>query len=189
MGWIILILGVALWWAAHLFKYVAPQRRAAMGAKGKGPLALMLLASIVLMVLGYRATPMPGDGNAILWFSAPWMFHLNNLLMLVAIFLMTPAAKKGRLVNGMRHPMLAGFKLWAAAHLLVNGDLASIILFGGLMAWGVVAMIKINRAEPNWQSPPAGSFAMDAAFLAASIVLMGVITMIHGLLGPSPFGG
>jgi hypothetical protein len=84
--------------------------------------------------------------------------------------------------------MLGGFKLWAFAHLLVNGDLASIILFGGLLAWAVVEVIVINKSEPDCTPGEPGTYGMDAMFFVASIVLLGVIGYIHGLVGPSPFG-
>lgn len=183
MFWILLILGVALWWAAHLFKRVAPDRRQAMGDKGRGPIALAIVASIVLMVIGFR-----GTGFITVWTPPSYMVHINNLLVLIAIYMMSPAPKRGKLLAGMRHPMLMGFALWALAHLLVNGDLASILMFGGLFAWAVVTPGLINRAEPDWTpQQTGGTLAKDAMFLAASVVLMGIIGMIHNFLGYWPF--
>ncbi|WP_264210946.1 NnrU family protein [Leisingera thetidis] len=180
----LLILGLLLWWGGHLFKRLAPEARAAMGNAGRGAVALVLAAGVVLMVLGYRSTEFIH-----VWAPPSFMVHINNLMVLIAIWMMSPAPKKGALLNGMRHPMLAGFKLWAAAHLLVNGDLASILLFGGLLAWAVAEVIVINRSEPQWQPGPKGTLAKDAMFFAASIVLLGVIGYVHGMIGPSPFPG
>lgn len=180
----LLILGLLLWWGGHLFKRLAPDMRASMGNAGRGVVALVLVAGIVLMVLGYR-----GMEFIHVWAPPSFMVHINNLLVLIAIYMMSPAPKKGALLNGMRHPMLGGFKLWAAAHLLVNGDLASIILFGGLLAWAVVEVIVINRSEPEWQPGPKGTIAKDGMFFLASIVLLAVIGYVHGLIGPSPFPG
>ncbi|MEY8830216.1 NnrU family protein [Sedimentitalea sp. XS_ASV28] len=182
MGWSLLILGLALWWGAHLFKRVRPDQRAAMGNAGKGAIALALLISIVLMVIGFRATP-----YIAVWTPPGFMIHINNTLMVFAFWLASPAGQKGLILNKVRHPMLAGFKLWAFAHLLVNGDLASIVLFGGLLAWAVVEVIVINRAEPEWTPPAPGTLAKDAMFFAISVVLLGVIGMIHGWLGYWPF--
>ena len=184
MGFGLLILGVALWWAAHLFKRVMPAQRAAMGNAGRGVVALALVASIVLMVIGYRATDF-----IYVWAPPSFMVHINNLLVLIAIWMMSPAGQKGLLLNKVRHPMLAGFKAWALAHLLVNGDLASIVLFGGLLAWAVVEVIVINKSEPDWTPGKPGTLAKDAMFFVASIVLLAVIGYVHGLLGPSPFPG
>lgn len=183
MAWLLLILGVALWAGAHLFKRVAPARRAEMGDKGRGLVAMAIFASIVLMVIGYRWVEDPQ-----VWFPPYFFIHINNLLILIAIFLMSPAPKKGRLVSGMRHPMLTGFGLWAFAHLLVNGNLAAIILFGGLLAWAIVEQIIINRAEPDWTAPAPGEIKYDAMFAAGSVVLLAVIGYIHFWLGVWPFG-
>ncbi|MFV0361312.1 NnrU family protein, partial [Tropicimonas sp.] len=125
MGWLILILGIALWWGAHLFRRAMPDARARLGDGGRGAVAIALVVSIVLMVIGFRATPFVE-----VWNPPAFLRHVNNLLALIAIFMMSPAPKRGRLLNRMRHPMLTGFGLWAFAHLLTNGDLASIILFG-----------------------------------------------------------
>ena len=183
MSWLLLILGVALWWGAHLFKRVAPDLRARMGDPAKGAVAVALVAAIVLMVFGYRGTEFIN-----VWYPPAFMVHINNLLMLIALFLFSPAAKRGRVIYGMRHPMLTGFKLWAVAHLLVNGDLASIVMFGGLLAWAVVEVIVINRSEPGWQKPTEpGTIGKDVMFFAGSIVLLAVIGYIHNWLGVWPF--
>ncbi|MFO7920237.1 MAG: NnrU family protein [Nioella sp.] len=183
MHFTLMILGIALWAGAHLFKRIAPDARAAMGDKGKGIVALLIVASIVLMVIGYRGAP-----GIFVWFPPSWGVHVNNLLILIAIFMMSPAPRKGRLLNTWRHPMLTGFGLWAVAHLLVNGDLASIVLFGGLFFWALIEMIAINRAEPRWQPDAPGTWAKDGMFAVASVILLAVIGYIHAWLGYWPFG-
>ncbi|AUC52475.1 hypothetical protein CDO87_04385 [Sagittula sp. P11] len=180
---LILILGVALWWAAHLFKRIAPGVREPMGDKGKGVVALALVVSILLMIFGYRMA----DG-AFFWGRHPATVGINNLIMLFALYLTSPGPKKGALLYKMRHPMLTGFLLWTLAHLLVNGDVPSFVLFGGLGLWAIVEMIVINRAEPGWVAPAKGSIAKDAMFLAISLVLLVVIGYVHGLIGPPAFG-
>lgn len=180
----ILILGLALWVLAHTFKRLMPAARANLGNRGKGLVAIALVISVVVMVIGYRAAP-----TVDLWIPPAWTVHVNNVLVLIAIFLMSPAPRKGKLFNGMRHPMLAGFRAWAFAHLLVNGDLASAVLFGGLFVWALVEVAIINRAEPDWQPEPGGTIAKDGMFLAVSLILMAVIGYIHGWLGPWPFPG
>lgn len=180
----LLVLGILLWWGGHMFKRLAPDARASLGDKGKGITALTIVAGIVLMVIGYRATDF-----IYVWAPPSFMVHINNLLVLIAIYMMSPAPKKGALLSGMRHPMLTGFALWAIAHLLVNGDLASIVLFGGMLLYVPVQMMLINRAEPQWTPGPKGSIAKDGMFFVASIVLLAVIGYIHGLIGPTPFPG
>ena len=180
----LLVLGVALWWVAHLFKRIAPDARARMGEGGKGAVAVGVVLAVVLMVLGYR-----GSETIFVWAPPAWTIHLNNLLVLIALYMMSPAPKKGRLLNRMRHPMLTGFAAWAVAHLLVNGDLASILLFGGLLAWALVEMAVINRAEPGWRPGARGSLIKDVMFIFASVILLAVIGYIHAWLGYWPFPG
>ncbi|CUK05932.1 putative membrane protein [Shimia thalassica] len=179
---ILLVLGVLLWAGAHFFKRLMPDARAKMGDAGKGAVTVALVISIVLMVIGYRSAEVID-----LWIAPGWMVHVNNFLVLVAIFMMSPAPKKGKTLNGMRHPMLAGFRAWAFAHILVNGDVASLILFGGLFVWALLEVVIINKSEPEWTPGPAGSYAKDGMFLVASLVLMAVIGYIHYWVGPWPY--
>lgn len=180
---LLLILGVALWWLAHLFKRIAPDMRAGLGEKGKGLVALALAVSIVMMIFGYQMA----DG-AFFWGRSPATVGINNLIMIFALYLTSPGPSKGALLYRMRHPMLTGFALWAVAHLLVNGDVESFILFGGLGVWALVEMAVINRAEPDWTPPEKGSIGKDAMFLAISVGLLAVIGFVHTWLGAATFG-
>ncbi len=180
---LLLILGVLLWAAAHFFKRAAPERRARMGDPAKGMVAGALVVAVLLMIFGYRMA----DG-AFYWGRHPATVGINNLLMIAALYFTSPGPKKGALFYRMRHPMLTGFLLWCVAHLLVNGDVPSFVLWGGLGAWAVAEMIVINRAEPEWTPPAKGSIAKDAMFLVASLVLLGVIGLIHTWLGYPTFG-
>lgn len=180
---IFLIFGVALWWAAHLFKRIAPDARARMGDKAKGPVALALILSIILMVVGYKMA----DG-AVFWGRNPALVGINNLLMLFGFYLFAASGMKTRITRKIRHPQLIGFKAWAVAHLLVNGDVASLILFGGLLAWAVVEVIVINRAAPAWTPPPAPPVSKEIMAAVGTLAVFGVVAMIHLWLGYNPFG-
>jgi uncharacterized membrane protein len=114
--------------------------------------------------------------------------HLNNLLMLLAVFVIDARYFNSFVRHRLRHPMLTGVKIWALAHLLVNGDLASIVLFGGMLGWAVVAMIGSNRRDGEWQRPPAGDRAGLIKHVVFAAVIFAVIIGIHGpLLGVYPF--
>lgn len=180
----LVILGVLLWVAAHFFKRVAPEARARLGGNGKAIIAGVLFLSILLMIFGYRGA------DFIEVYSPPsWGLHLNNLLMVVAVILMGLGKSKSRLNGLTRHPMLVGVKVWAIAHLLVNGDLASIILFGGLFVWAILQIILINRAEPVWTKPKIGNLAGDMMLLVISVAVFTVLVTVHYLLGYPVFPG
>src|SRR6056297_2483835 len=123
----LLILGLLLWTVAHWFKRLMPAQRAAMGEPGKGVAALAIVAAVVLMVIGYR-----GADFVHVWAPPAFMVHISNLLMLLALWVFGSSAAKGAKAwpaYRIRHPQLTAVKIWALAHLLVNGDLASIVLF------------------------------------------------------------
>ena len=183
MGYLILIAGVALWAGAHLFKRLAPQRRAAMGDSGKALVALALLLALVLMVLGYRWA-----GPAALWQPPAFLRHLNNLLMLLAVYLFAASVLKTRITRVIRHPQLTAVKTWAVAHLLVNGTLAGLILFGGLLAWAVVAVILINRSARDWHRPRPASMPIEGGAVIAALAGLWLIGTIHNWLGVWPYG-
>jgi uncharacterized membrane protein len=183
MSFPLLILGLGLWTAAHLFKRLAPGARRKLGNAGKALVTVAILAGLVLMVIGYR-----GADYIHVWSPMPWLTHLNNLLMLFAIFLFGMSATTGRLRGRLRHPMLGSVKVWALAHLLVNGDLASIVLFGGLLAWAVVEVIVINRAGPWIDRPKPGDAKGDIKLVVITLVAYGAISGIHVWLGVWPFG-
>lgn len=180
---LILILGVLLWAFAHFFKRLAPGWRAEAGDRAKGLVALALVLAVLMMIFGYRVSD-----STFYWGRHPATVGINNLLMVAALYFTSPGPKKGALFYRMRHPMLTGFLLWTIAHLLVNGDTTSFILFGGLGLWAVTEMIIINRAEPDWTPPAKGSIAKDGMFLAISLVLLGAIGWVHTWLGYPTFG-
>ncbi len=180
---VLLIAGLLLWTGAHFFKRAAPGPRARLGDPGKGLVALALVLSVVLMVLGYRAAPYID-----VWYPPVWLKHLNNLLMLLAFALFGNGAAKGTLSGRIRHPQLTALKIWAVAHLLVNGDLASILLFGGLLAWAVAEVIVINRSQA-WDRPTDVSVKGDLKALAIGVVLYAVAASIHIWANVNPFGG
>lgn len=178
-----LILGLLLWTAAHLFKRLAPGPRLALGDRGIGVVAVLVLASVALMVVGYRAAEFVP-----VWDPPPFLRHLNNLLVLFAFYLYAASGMKTRITRMIRHPQLTAVKVWAVAHLLVNGDVASVVLFGGLLAWAVAEVIVINRAVPRPPLNPVPSAGKEVGALVGAVLVTGVVGLIHGWVGPNPFG-
>ncbi|EPX81584.1 NnrU family protein [Litoreibacter arenae] len=187
----LLIIGVLLWAFAHWMKRLVPDMRKAMqdrmGDASKGAIAALLVLSIVLMVIGYRSAEFIP-----VWYPPSFAGHINNLLMLLAFYVFgASAAKPAKVWLGtkIRHPQLTAVKIWAFAHLLSNGDLASIILFGGMLAWAVISVIMINRSEGPWTPPPQAPVKKEIVLVVVTLVLFSVTAGIHAWLGVNPFGG
>ncbi|MDB6178489.1 NnrU family protein [Paracoccus sp. Z330] len=180
---LILILGLALWWGAHLFKRFSPEKRAALGDKGPRMVAIALAISVLLMIWGYKVADGP-----VWWGRSAALVGLNNLLVLAGFYMFAASGMKTRATAVIRNPQLVGFSLWSLGHLVVNGDLASFILFGGLLAWAQVEILVLNRLP--W-TPPEGPFATRKEVMAAAgaIIVTVVVGLIHGIVGPWPFGG
>ena len=177
----LLIIGIILWSLAHWFKRLAPDARSRLGNAGKGIVTVGILAGLVCMIFGYRAA----DFIAV-WNPPAFMTYINNLLKLVAFFVFGTSATTGRLRGWTRHPMLLSVKIWALAHLLVNGDLASIILFGSMLGWAEASVILINRADPDWTRPEPGEAKKDVLLVVITLVTFTVAVGIHTWLGVSP---
>ena len=184
-GLSLLIVGVALWAASHLFKRLAPGPRGAMeDGTAKLVVTVMSVVALILMVLGYRwaeiipvYSPMAGMG------------HLTDLLMLIAFVIFGAGMSKGVLWTKIRHPMLTGVIVWSVAHLLVNGDLASLILFGGMGLWAILSMLLINAQAGAWVRPAAGAARRDLALVAIAAVMYALVAGVHIWLGHNPFVG
>ena len=143
----VLILGLVVFLGTHLFTTVRGTRAALVGRIGEGPYkaiySLLSLAGLVLIGIGfgrYRA-----DGWIDVWYPPVWTRHLALLLVWAAFLCVVAAYVPGRIKRALKHPMLAGVKIWALSHLLSNGDLGSILLFGSILAWAVIARISVKR--------------------------------------------
>ena len=179
---ILMVLGLLLWSGAHLFRRLAPDARARMGDPGKGVVAVLSLIAVVLMVIGYR-----GWDSAQVWFPPNGLTHLNNLLVLLAVYLFAASGMKTAATRFVRHPQLIAVLLWAVGHLLVNGDLASIVLFGGLALWALISILLINR-DTVWVRNPPSTTGKEIGAIIGTVVVTGVIGYLHTFFGLLPFG-
>jgi uncharacterized membrane protein len=145
----ILILGLIVFIGAHAFTMAREPRARAIARLGEGPYkglySLVSLIGLVLIIWGfgeYRA-----GGYTQVWNPLVWTRHLAVLLVWPAFVAFVAAYLPGRIRRTLNHPMLAGLKIWALAHLLANGDLGSMLLFGALLAWAVAARISTKRRD------------------------------------------
>jgi uncharacterized membrane protein len=155
MGLLVMILGLILFFGVHTLTTQRKLRAQVIGSMGEGGYkigyALVSIAGIALVIWGfanYRAT-----GWINVWNPPTAFKHITVALMLPAIILVVASYIRGRIYTTLKHPMLTGTKLWAAAHLLANGDLGSIILFGSFLAWAVFDRISLKR-RPDAGAPP-----------------------------------
>jgi uncharacterized membrane protein len=170
----LLILGIVLFVGTHAFTMARGPRAAAIARLGEGPYkgiyTLLSIAGVVLIAYGfgqYRA-----NAWVEVWTPPVWTRHLSLILVWVAFILLAAAYLPGRIKAGAKHPMLAAVKIWAFAHLIANGDLGSMILFGSLLAWAVVARISVKRRKDEVRDhggPVAAPSAVRNDVLAAVI--------------------
>ncbi|MCG3266746.1 NnrU family protein [Yoonia sp. I 8.24] len=180
---IFLLLGLALWVGVHFWKRLAPTHRAKFGDRGKMVVAIGAVVGLVLMVIGYRMAQ-----GTYYWGRTPALVGINNLLMLLAFYLFAASGSKARITQYIRHPQLTAVMIWALAHLIVNGDTPSFVLFGGLLVWASSEVQLINRAQPDWTPGPAVPVKKEITALIATLVVFAVVAGVHVALGYNPFG-
>lgn len=195
MTW--LIIGLVLFLGVHSVSIVSPQGRHALaGRMGEGgyksAYALVSFVGLALIVWGYG---LARQDPVLLYTPPTGLRHLALLLMLPVFVLLFAAYLPGRIQRVAKHPMLLAVKCWALAHLLANGTLADVLLFGGFLAWAVADRISVKRraAAGLLRSPPAlpGSTANDAIALVGglAVYLLFVFWAHAWLFGVRPMGG
>ena len=145
----ILVLGLVLFLGMHAFTMVRGPRARLVARLGegayKGLYSLVSVLGIVLVAVGYGRYR--ANDWIDVWYPPVWTRHLALTLVLLAFICVAAAYLPGNLKRRLKHPMLLGVKIWATAHLLANGDLGSILLFGSVLAWAVMARISAKRRD------------------------------------------
>ncbi len=193
MGLAVLVIGLIVFIATHVFVTRRKARAALIAQIGEWPyrglFALVSIAGIVLVVWGfaqYRA-----DGSIPVWTPPSWTRHITVALVWPAIILVTAAYIPGDIKRTLKHPMLAGVKLWVVAHLISNGDLGGIILFGAILAWAVYDRISLkHRTDPGAPPIPVGGRRNDLiAIVVGTILYLALGLVFHPLfIGIPVFG-
>jgi uncharacterized membrane protein len=173
VGLLVMILGLILFFAVHALTTQRGLRARCIDAMGEGgykiAYSVVSAVGLALIIWGfarYRAT-----GWIDVWYPPTFLKHITIALMLPAVILVVASYIRGRIYATLKHPMLAGIKLWAAAHLLANGDLGSIILFGSFLAWAVFDRISLkHRTDAGGPPIPVGGAGNDAIAVAVGVI-------------------
>jgi len=183
MGLAILILGLAMFIGTHVITTRRETRARLIGRFGEGPYKIAYsVASIVgVLLIAWGFGLYRAAGYIPVWNPPAWTRHIAALLVLVAVICVVAAYSPGRIKTALKHPMLVGVKLWAFAHLISNGDLGSIILFGAILGWAVFDRISLKRRTDIGGPPiPVGGIGRDvAAVVIGTLVYLALGFWFH----------
>ena len=171
--------GLSIWIVVHLLPSLLPRQRRwlmqRLGLGYQGLFSLVILAGLGLMIYGWRhAEP------AFVYAPSPGLRPLAIGLIVIGFILLAAANFPAtRVKRVLRHPQLTGVLLWALAHLLLNGDSRSLLLFAGLALWSAVSIFSISRREGPWVRPAPGPWWHEAAIVAAGLALAALAAWFH----------
>jgi len=175
----VLIAGLLLFSVAHLFPSAMPQARNRLVEKlgfnpYRGLFSLIIIASLVLIVFGWKAASPTGV------YAAPLQAGpIVSALVFLAFVLFVASQRKTSIRRFVRHPQMAAALLWSVVHLLVNGDSRSLALFGGLGLWAIVEIVLCNRRDGAWEKPAPVTVAQDAITVAIGAAGFALIWYFH----------
>lgn len=177
---LLLIIGMVIFLAVHLIPTFVAFRKKLIAWKGEAYYKIgyscAALIGLILIIIGKgRAEYTP------IWDPPDWSYHVTQIAMLAALILFPAAYMPTNLKRYLRHPFLTGLALWSLSHLPVNGDLASMILFGGFGVFALFDMWSSNRrgAEKSVQNFP---IYWDMVLIALGVILFSIILHLHPYL-------
>jgi uncharacterized membrane protein len=193
MGLAILVAGLAAFIGAHVFVTMRAERAAVIARIGENPYKIVfaLVSLIGLFLIGYGFGQYRATGWIDIWYPPRWTYYITQILMWPASIFVVAAYIRGNIWRTLKHPMLIGVKTWAAAHLISNGDLGSILLFGSFLAWAVYDRITLkHRSDPGAPPIPAGGHRNDIiAFAVGTVLYLALGLVFHPLvIGHAVFG-
>ncbi|MEL7309913.1 MAG: NnrU family protein [Pseudomonadota bacterium] len=188
----LLIAGLVLFLGMHSISIFAGGSRDQLAAKF-GPLgwravySVISIVGFVLIIKGYAASRLD---PTVLWYPPRWTGHITAVLMLPVFVFLLAAYLPGRIKDTLKHPMLVATKIWALAHLIANGTLADVLLFGGFLAWAVADRISLKRRTPRATVTLPKTGANDVIAVIGGLAIYGVfVVYLHrALIGVAPFG-
>ncbi|MEE4300476.1 MAG: NnrU family protein [Pseudomonadales bacterium] len=188
---LLLVLGLVLFLGVHSVSIFAEPFRNRLAEQNeiawKAGYGVVSLVGIVLICKGYAAARMD---PVWLWSPPAFLSHLVALLMLPMFVFFIASYLPGKISDTLKHPQLVAVKLWAASHLLVNGTLADVLLFGSFLAWAVADRISLKRRTPRplQTAPRSGANDFIAIGIGLALYLLFVFWAHRALIGVAPFG-
>ena len=184
----LMLLGLLVFLGAHVFTTMRVARAGVVARIGEGPYkGLYSLVSIAgVIMIGYGFAVWRAEGSPQLWYPPLWTKHLAILLMLFASICVVAAYPPTHIRVWLKHPMLVGVKIWALAHLIANGDLGGMLLFGAFLAWAVYDRIAVKR-RGDLGAPRGSSFtpADGINLVVGTIAYIAMIFLHPYLIGVS----
>jgi len=186
---ILLLLGLILFFGSHSISIVAPMWRDRavlhMGEyKWKTMYSLVSAAGIALLLIGYGRVR---HLSPVLYLSPSWMREVVFVLMLPVFPLLLATYLPGHIRIVTKHPMLAAVKLWATAHLLVNGSLADVLLFGSFLLWAIIDRIAVKRrtVTPRTRRAPSALYDVIAVTVGLGLYVATIMDLHRVIIGVS----
>ena len=182
---LLFIAGLILFFAVHSISIVNVSWRDAMAERlgtrtWRTLYSLASLGGLVLLIMGYGIAR---SDAVILYYPPAWLLHVNFLLMLFVFPLFMASILPGRIKAAVKHPAFASVKVWAFAHLLTNGALADVLLFGCFLAWAVIGRISMrhrkNRPVPGFPESPVNDLL---AVVFGLLLYLAFIMALHDWL-------
>jgi uncharacterized membrane protein len=189
----LLIIGLIIFLGSHSCRIFAEPWRNNMidrlgEVKWKGLYTIISLIGLVLVVIGYGQA---GQTPVVLWQPATYLTHIAILLNLIAfIFLAASASTNNAIRLKLKHPMILGVKVWALAHLLANGTLVDLILFGSFLLWAALDFRSARKRPIHMQEKVVVSSKATIIVIITGVVVWAVFIFgLHQyLIGVSPLG-
>ena len=178
----LLIAGLLIWSLVHFIPSLAmPLKQKLINQWGekayKGLFTVLILTALALIIFGWRSTT-----PSLLYQLPGFTRHIAMLLVLIAFILFGASNYPTRIKQFVRHPQLTGVVVWAIAHLVLNGDSRSVLLFGSMGLWAILQIVFINGREGEWVKQPVPTWPREIRGLAISLVVFVVVVMLHPYL-------
>jgi uncharacterized membrane protein len=193
MGLSTLILGLIVFFVPHVFVTRRDARARLIARIGEGPykIAFSVVSAIGIVLIAYGFARYRATEWVNLWSPPVWTRHLALQLNWLAAVCVAAAYIPGNIKRALKHPMLVGVKIWAFAHLIANGDLGSIILFGSFLAWAVFDRITLKRrSDPGAPDIRNGGWPADiVALVVGTVGYIAIVFLVHPIIIGVPVMG